>query len=239
MKIMTFNMKNDGINPFGHWKQRVIGFKELIKKEKPDIIGTQEMNIKAKILLDNLLKENNLYYTFYGDSRKRDNSLYDEYNCILVKDSIKVIDFSTYSLSNTPHIPKSKFKDDVFPRIITHIETDKYHIYNTHLSAKILKNKLLQLECITSLLKWNKPVILLGDFNLGMKRLSPFMRKNGLTDATEEVGNTFSTKKDLFHLDHILIDNRLKYDNSVKILFKYNGRYLSDHFPIITEIEKI
>ena len=61
MKIMTFNLRNDGIFIFSNWKKRIEGFIELIKKEKPDIIGTQEMTYKAKKLLQKLLKNNDLY----------------------------------------------------------------------------------------------------------------------------------------------------------------------------------
>lgn len=238
MKIMTFNMRNDGIIPFSKWKTRLKGFVKLIKIEKPDIIGTQEMTYKAKILLKKLLINNNLLYTLYGESRKRNNTTYDEYNCILVKEGIKVNKSITYSLSNTPEIPITKFKHDQFPRIITLIETDNLNIYNTHLTPKILNNKLLQLECITKIIDKKKPAIIMGDFNLGMAKIKPFMEKNNLTDATEKIGKTFSTRKEIFHLDHILITNNLKYKNTVKHNFKYNNIYISDHFPVSTEIER-
>ena len=128
MKIMTFNMKNSGIF-IGHWKQRTKGFVELIKKEKPDIIGTQEMTYKVKKYLKNLLIENKLFYTFVGESRSRTNGIYDEYNCILINEKINILNAHTYSLSNTPLIPKTKFKGDPFPRIITLIETEKFYFY--------------------------------------------------------------------------------------------------------------
>lgn len=235
---MTLNMRNDGIIPFSKWKTRLKGFVKLIEKEKPDIIGTQEMTYKAKTLLKTLLTNNELFYTFYGESRKRNNTVYDEYNCILVKQEIKVNKTITYSLSNTPQIPTTKFKHDQFPRIITLIQTDNYNIYNTHLTPKLLNNKLLQLDCITNIIDKSKPVIIMGDFNLGMAKLKPFMEKNNLTDATEKIGKTFSTKRELFHLDHILITDNLNFKNTIKHNFKYKNIYISDHFPISTEIER-
>ncbi len=238
MKIMTFNMRNDGILPFSKWKTRLKGFVKLIEKEKPDIIGTQEMTYKTKKSLQSLLIENNLFYTFYGESRKRTNTVYDEYNCLLVKEGIKVNRTFTYSLSNTPLVPVTKFTHDHFPRIITQIETDEYNIYNTHLTPKLLNNKLLQLKCITKIIEKDKPFIIMGDFNLGMTKIKPFMEENKLIDATEKIGKTFSTKKELFHLDHILISDNLKFKNTIKHNFKYEGIYISDHYPISSEIER-
>jgi len=235
MKIMTFNMRNDGIIPFSKWKERLYGFVKLIEKENPDIIGTQEMTYKSKKLLEPLIKEK---YNIYGKSRKRTNTIYDEYNCILIKKDIKVLNSFTYSLSETPQIPKTKFKGDPFPRIMTFIETNDFYIYNTHLTAKISKNKLLQLKCITNLLKKDKPVIIMGDFNLEIKKLEKFTKENNLINTTKDIGKTYSTKKELFHLDHILISKFLKYENTIKHNYKYNGIYISDHYPITVEIRK-
>lgn len=237
MKIMTFNLKDDGLKILSNWKKRLYGFVELIKIENPDIIGTQEMTYKAKKLLEKLLVQNNLHYLFYGESRKRNNKMFDEYNSILVKDNIEVLSSFTYALSDTPLIPKTKFINDKFPRIITYIETQNFYFYNTHLTNKITENKLLQLDCITKLIKKDKPIIMTGDFNLGMKKLKDFCSANGLIDATRSIGNTFSTKKEKYHLDHIFICKDLKFCKTIKHDFKYKNIYLSDHFPISTTIQ--
>ena len=238
MKIMTFNLKDDGLLIFSNWKKRLKGFVNLIIKEKPDIIGTQEMTPKAKKLLEKLLNENNLNYNFYGESRKRNNRLFDEYNCILVNKKIKVLSSTTYSLSETPLIPKTKFVNDKFPRILTFIETKDFYFYNTHLTNKVDKNKILQLKCITNLLKKDKPIIITGDFNLGINRLRNFCQKNELIDTTKNIGKTFTTKKEIYHLDHILIDKKIKFKNPIKHDYKYKNTYISDHYPVTVEIKK-
>lgn len=238
MKIMTFNLKDDGLLIFSNWKKRLKGFVNLIIKEKPDIIGTQEMTPKAKKLLEKLLNENNLNYNFYGESRKRNNRLFDEYNCILVNKKIKVLSSTTYSLSETPLIPKTKFVNDKFPRILTFIETKDFYFYNTHLTNKVDKNKILQLKCITNLLKKDKPIIITGDFNLGINRLRNFCQKNELIDTTKNIGKTFTTKKEIYHLDHILIDKNIKFENPIKHDYKYKNTYISDHYPVTVEIKK-
>ncbi len=239
MKIMTFNLKDDGLFIFSNWKKRLKGFVNLIINEKPDIIGTQEMTYKAKKALEKLLLKNNLEYNFYGESRNRNNFIFDEYNSILISKKLKVLSSKTYSLSKTPLIPKTKFKNDTFPRIITYAETKDFYIYNTHLSNKVNENKILQLECITNLLRKNKPIIITGDFNLGVTKLKKFCEKNNLIDTTKTIGKTFTTKKEIYHLDHILITKNIKYENPIKHDFKYKNTYLSDHYPISVEIKKI
>ncbi|MGN0973673.1 MAG: endonuclease/exonuclease/phosphatase family protein [Bacilli bacterium] len=237
MKILSINLRNDGISLFkkSNWKERLISTVELIKEEQPDIIGTQEMTHKAKKQLTYLLKLNNLTYNFYGHSRLRKNSIYDEYNCILVKTNIKVMNSKTYSLSNTPEIPKTKFKYDFFPRIVNYIETEDFYCYNTHLTNKPQKNKLLQLECITKLIKENtknKPILITGDFNTGYRNLKDFCKDNNLIDITKDIGKTYSTIKEIYHLDHILITKDLNYDQVTKYTNRYKGIYPSDHYPI-------
>ena len=229
-------MKDDGLFIFSRWKTRLEGFVELIKRESPDIIGTQEMTYKAKKRLEKILKINNLNYSFYGESRKRNNRLFDEYNVILVRDSIKVLNYYTYSLSNTPMEPLSRFKNDKFPRIMTFIELSNCYIYNTHLTNKVDNNKFLQLDCISELIKRDKPIIITGDFNLGVNRISGFCRRNKLIDTTKGIGNTFKSKKYEYHLDHILIDKDTKYDNVIKHTNKYKNKALSDHYPVSANI---
>ncbi len=236
MKIMTFNLKDDGIFIISNWKTRLDGFVELLKKENPDIIGTQEMTYKAKKRLEKLFLLNGLSYSFYGESRKRNGKLFDEYNAILVSNDIKVIDSYTYSLSNNPMEALTKFPNDKFPRIMTYIETKDYYIYNTHLTNKVDKNKFLQLDCITKLLKRDKPVIITGDFNLGVNRLGGFCRKNKLVDITKSIGNTYISKKHEYHLDHILVDNYVKFNNVCKHVDKYKNKPLSDHYPVSGEV---
>lgn len=242
MNIISINLRNDGISLFkrSNWKERLLSVIELIKEENPDIIGTQEMTYKAKKKLEELLIQNHLNYKFYGESRLRNNTIYDEYNCILIKENIKVLNTKTYSLSNTPLIPKSKFKYDFFPRIITFIETKDFYIYNTHLTNQTTKNKILQLECISKLIKANtkKPIIIMGDFNMGYTKLKNFCEENNLIDITKAVGKTYSTKKEIYHLDHILISKNINYQEEKKYINKYRGIYLSDHYPVGVVINK-
>ena len=237
MKIMTFNMKDDGIFIFSHWKVRLDGFVQLIKKTNPDIIGTQEMTHKAKRRLLTLLDKYHLKYSFYGESRKRHRGWFDEFNTILVKDEIKVLGYATYSLSNTPDVPLSRFPGDKFPRIICFVELDNCYIYNTHLTNKVDDNKFMQLDCISKLIKKDKPIIITGDFNMGITRLKTFCHNNRLIDVTKGVGKTFVTKKYQYHLDHILVSKGIMFHDVLKYTDNYKNRRLSDHYPVSAVID--
>ena len=235
MKIMSFNIKNN-IKLFNDSNIRLTGFVNLLIKEQPDIICLQELNFKIKNKLIKLLKKNNIHYNIYGESRLRNNKRIDEYNSILVKSDINVLKTITYSLSNTPNKPLTRFIGDNYPRIITYIELDNYNIYNTHLEHKNHYNKILQLDCINKIINNNKPIIITGDFNLETNYLKEFCKNNSLTNTTKNIDYTYFTTSIKKHIDHILVSNNIKYKNIKKYDYKYKNKYISDHLPISIEI---
>ncbi|MGN0973674.1 MAG: endonuclease/exonuclease/phosphatase family protein [Bacilli bacterium] len=245
MKVMSINLKNGGITPPSsnkYWKKRLNAVLNLLEEEQPDIIGTQEMVIKVKDELNNLFSYYNLPYKIYGKSRSRNGSIADEYNAIIVKENIKVLDTDTYALSNTPLIPKSKFPLDVFPRITTSIETINFDYYNTHLDNLFKINRELQLTCMTNLFAQyhdqNKPLIITGDFNMGYNYLlDQFCKENNLEDITKNIGKTFRENKQLPQLDHILVSKDIEVEEIYKYTNSYNGIYPSDHYPIGAKIK--
>ena len=236
MKIMSFNIKND-TRFFNNSNIRLKGFIDIIINEKPDIICLQELNYNIKNRLEKILIKNNMNYNFYGDSRFRNNKRLDEYNSILVKSKINVLKTITYSLSNTPLEPLTRFDGDNYPRIITFIELDNYNIYNTHLEHKNHNNKLLQLNCISKIVNNNKPIIITGDFNLDTKYLNDFCKKNNLINTTNDIDYTYNYNNIKKHLDHILVDKNIKYKNIKKYDIHYKRIFISDHYPISIEIE--
>ena len=66
-----------------------------------------------------------------------------------------------------------------------------------------------------------------------------FCENNDLIDTTKNIGKTFTTKKQIYHLDHILVNKKIKYENPTKHNFKYKKIYISDHFPVSVDIKKI
>lgn len=240
MKVMSINLKNGGITPpvsKKYWKKRLNAFIELIKEENPDMIGTQEMVVKVREELNNLFSCYNMPYKILGKTRARNGSIADEYNAIIVRDTIKVLDTNTFALSKTPLVPKSKFPLDVFPRITTNIETEEFDFYNTHFDNLFETNRVLQAACMTNLLKNyhdpNKSLIITGDFNMGYNTiLDNFCKENDLVDITKDMGKTFRENKILPQLDHILVSKNIEVEDIYKYTNSYNGIYPSDHYPI-------
>ena len=237
MKIMSFNIKND-TRIINDSKTRLNYFIKLLIQEQPDIICLQELNYKIKNKLEKYLKKNKMNYNFYGESRYRNNKKIDEYNSILVKSNINILKTITYSLSNFPNKPITKFNGDIYPRIITYIELDNYNIYNTHLEHKNHNNKLLQLDCISNLINNNKPIILVGDFNLESKYLDTFCKYNNLIDTTKNIDYTYNYNNVKKQLDHILINKHIKYCDIKKYNNEFNNVLISDHCPISIEIKE-
>ena len=126
MKIVTFNLQNDLIKETIDKKELLINF---IKMENPDIICFQELNFKLK----KYIEENIQNYIIVGTSRYQTNSFIDEYNSILIKKDIDLLETKTFPLYK-------RFKHDffsIFPRICTYVKLKKanqtFQIYNTHL----------------------------------------------------------------------------------------------------------
>lgn len=240
MKVMTFNLKNSGISR--NAEKKILSSVELINDKKPDVVGTQELTVKNKNILEEYLKN----YFIIGDSRNS-IGITDEHNSILLrKDTIKLLSYETYSLSNNIYKKGSKFPFDAFPRICTvsHIIYDnkQYLIVNTHLDNALLINRKLQLDMLSFIIKLerkdNEELIIVGDFNMKVTGpLSNFCNEFNLQDAAgEKIGSSYNGLK--LYLDHIFYSNGLIYSDSELIKEKYNGIKPSDHYPILTNIKR-
>lgn len=231
MKIMTFNVKNDMKKVTDEKVREII---EFLQKENPDVIGFQELTFSLKEKLAKELKD----YTFYGRSRYGINTFFDEYNSLLVKKNIEIIETATYSLGKNPYKVASA-KLGSIARICTMVtciyNKKKIKIVNTHLENKKSNIKIFQLEVLYELLKNNNyPLILIGDFNMisENKNLISFIKKMNLIDTCKNEGKTRDETEANSPIDHILIDSSLKVYKAKKI----SDISVSDHYPLICEI---
>lgn len=229
MKIMTFNVQNKIKK-----EEEILEIVKLIKDEEPDIVGFQELTYNLKEKLSLHLKE----YNFYGRSRLTLNTFFDEYNSLLIKKKLEIIETSTYSLGRNPYKIGSA-KIGTLPRICTMAlcvyNKKRIKIVNTHLENKNQKVKKYQLDVLGELLKNNSyPLILIGDFNMTSQNqmFLEFLKKMNLKDVTSSIGKTrLETEKDS-PIDHVLISNELK----VQDVKKMSDIFISDHFPVISII---
>lgn len=255
IKVFTYNLRteteSDGINAFENRKSFV---KAEFPKYEADIIGFQEtMPHMRKWLIDNFTD-----YTVCGMGRGK--ALNSESNVVAFrKDKFDLISLETFWLSDTPHIPGSRFSTDQSgcPRICTcttllHNESGKaFRHYNTHLDHE---GRFAQAQGISLILNriasdydtWALPVILTGDFNVtpdSVVRKSVLEFKgcgDPLIDVTEHVGFTFHAYKPSevgVKIDYIFTNLKCDSSQSFTARDEKEGVYLSDHYPVGAYLE--
>lgn len=256
LNICTYNIrtdvKGDGINCFD-------GRKPLIQREFPkyeaDIIGFQEV----KSHMRDWLVENLAGYTVVGTGR--DANLSGEHVVIAYRtEKFRLVSLDTFWLSDTPRVPGSRFGTDQSscPRICTAavllcLESGKcIRVYNTHLDHV---GRMAQAQGITLVLSRiaqddalypDTPVVLTGDFNIEPD--NPIVAGIGaftscgkpLTDVTADVGGTFHGYKPderCIKIDYIFTNANCDASKSFTLKDSENGVYLSDHYPVMAEVE--
>lgn len=259
MKVMTWNIRldtpDDGPN---QWQYRKDGLCDEILKQHPDILGVQEALPNQMKDMRKRLKG----YKSIGVGRD-DGKNSGEFSALFYnKKELKSLRSGTFWLSETPDIAGSRGWDAACNRIVTWAEfadktSGKHFIsMNTHLdhmgeqarveSAQLILNKINELA-------HQLPVILTGDLNVSNKhrayRILTFSENEYvLSDTRERVGAIKNGPDYSFIgfdpaveptelIDFILATWNFEVISSTIIDFRTGGRYLSDHLPIITELQ--
>lgn len=259
-RVMTYNIRYAGdekIDAVNAWSIRKILVANMIDFNHANIVGVQEALLNQLNDLSTLLDG----YSWFGVGRD-DGINKGEFSAILFKvDRFKVIEQSTFWLSDTPDIP-SKGWDAAFPRVVTWGKfKDKYtqkefYVFNTHYdhlgeAARINSSKLLKKRI--SEIVGNLPALVMGDFNTQDSTAAyeiisdkdgnePILYDAQFISKTEHHGShvTFNdfgrsiepgnkidfifVTKDVEVLQHGVIDEVV------------DGRYPSDHMPVIAEV---
>ena len=247
INIMTYNIRldteADGINM---WDNRKEGIVSLIKEEDVDILGIQE-GLTSQI--EYLSKELD-GYSMIGEGRDGRNN--GEYSAIYYRNKkMNLIETETFWLSETPEMPSIGW-DAAINRIVTlgifKIKKSKKEliVYNTHFDhiGKIAREK--SVGVILNHIKendfQNRPLIVMGDFNLSPEDLPIELLSKELNDSFKlyPVKNPVGTFNG-FDLDSKLLD-RIDYifTKNIKITnYKHlnkklpSGLWPSDHLPIL------
>lgn len=260
INVMSFNIRydnpGDGENAWPHRKQMAAG---TLCFHKVDIAGLQEALHDQVRDLEMLLPQ----YAWFGVGRD-DGREKGEYNPVFYrKDRFKVIEQSTFWLSETPEMPGKKGWDAACPRIVTwgkiedKLTKTVFFVFNTHFdhvgkTARVKSAEFL-LKKIEELTE-NEPIILTGDFNCTEKD-PPYKI---LTSGTDELPNLAdvhfisesrpygSTKtfngfqneiKPGHRIDFIFVRNTGKVLRCGIIAERWDGRFVSDHNVVLAEIE--
>jgi endonuclease/exonuclease/phosphatase family metal-dependent hydrolase len=252
---MTYNIRldtsNDGENAWTYRKEALL---QQIVNNKIDIFGIQEGLPHQVVYCDSVL----VNYNYVGVGRD-DGNTGGEYSAIFFnKNKFQVVKQHTFWLSETPSKP-SKGWDAAYPRICTYVllknrKSQKlFWVFNTHFdhigiearqeSAKLIINK------ITEINTNNYPVVLLGDFNLTedstvIQYLNSVYKdsKYVVQQKTNDTLGTFNgfnvQEQSNNRIDYIFVSEQLINVKKYQVLRQLvNGKYPSDHFPVIVNLK--
>ena len=263
LRVMTFNIRfnnpDDGVNAWPQRKEIVAG---VIRKNKIDVLGTQEVLIGQLHDLEKLLPE----YSWFGVGRD-DGKEQGEYCAILyLTDRFEVTSKNTFWLSVTPDVMGSIGWDAACVRIVTYgkfIDTKTrktFWMFNTHFDhlGKVAREKSVDLIRIKIReIAADDPFLLVGDFNaadtsLVYKKLTQDAKtednQNGilLQDARKIcqqcIGGVEYTFQDFGRsipgerIDYIFVPPFVPVQLYRLIDDREDDRYPSDHYPVLVEL---
>ena len=175
MTIVCYNIRSDIDGKFtdgdNSWCYRMDASFAMVKDIRPDVMGLQEARPHQLYDMEAELPK----YRRIGVGRDDGRAKGEHAAIMFNKQTIKLLDWGTYWLSETPDIP-SKGWDASYPRTATwakmkHVPSGKeFFFVNTHLDhrGKLARKNGLALvrERIASMNPDNLPLILMGDFNM-------------------------------------------------------------------------
>ena len=258
IRVVTFNIRvavDEGINSWDNRKELVAS---IIETYRADIVGLQEA-LKTQLEdLNKLLPD----FAWVGVGRD-DGAEEGEYAAIFYnKKRFEVLEDSTFWLSETPDKPSIGW-DAALKRVVTWAKLrDKitgkifYH-FNTHFdykgvmarleSANLLNDRVAEVAGKT-------PAIVTGDFNFksdfGGYEILTGGRKNYLFD-TQKIAKVDSSGSNITYnrfgqfleegnkIDYIFIKNNIEVDKHKIIMDTFDGRYPSDHMPVLAVLRII
>lgn len=250
LRVMTFNIRliaDDGVNRWDNRRDLVVA---MLRAEDPDVIGTQELIKRQGDELVASLPQ----YAWFGEGRRGGEG--DEHMGVFYrKDRLRVRESGNFWLSDTPEVPGSITWGNIYPRMVTWARFERiadgatFTLFNTHLPYRE-EDEPIRIRCTDLILDRlndfpkSTRVILTGDFNTPPTTRVHATLAAALTDAW-----TVSPKRTgpeaTFHdftgnaqrrIDWILFRG-LKPKSAKTITTHRDGRYPSDHFPVIVEFD--
>lgn len=255
IRIMSYNVRCsrpvDGDNT---WPQRRKAVAGLIRSQAPHLIGFQEPFIEQVEDLAARLAD----YAWIGVGRDNGERA-GEFNPIFYRqDRFKLLDWQTQWLSDQPDTPGSLGWDARWPRIVTWARfrnrrsgRELFH-FNTHLDHEGEQARMRGAALVSAridALANNTPVVLTGDFNCTSDE-APYQQfvapSRGLADsmATAEKGHQGPkgsypaldpTDPPRRRIDFILT-RYLRVLRHTLVSDSKDGRYPSDHLPVVVDV---
>jgi endonuclease/exonuclease/phosphatase family metal-dependent hydrolase len=251
VRLMSFNIRydnpNDGEN---RWEKRREMVCQLIRDEKPDVLGVQEALRMQLDQIERVLTE----YASVGVGRDDGKSAGEHSQILYRADRFRLEEKGTFWFSDTPDVPGSKHWGNTVIRICTWARLkDKttgraFYVYNLHLDHQSQPSRVKSVELLLKRIQSREhkdPVVVMGDFNAGEDNAAVTAIKEAkepkLQDSfrtiqpqATEVGtfHGFRGKADPEKIDYIFVTEEFAVETAGILLNNDKGRYPSDHFPV-------
>ena len=252
---MTFNIRldlaSDGENA---WPMRKAIVAELLRHERPDIAGFQEVLLHQKRDLEAAMPG----YAFYGVGRDDGKEAGEFAPLAWREDRFEALETGTFWLATDTEVP-GKGWDAGYPRTATWAVLKErttgvtVRVLNTHFDNSGAEARLQSARLINGWVE-SEPnetdgVIVMGDFNAGPS--SPAyaaLTSRRLSDTRAESeqllygpAGTF-TGFDILHaasepIDHIFVAGEVRITSHATITQHWGGRLPSDHYPVVVDLK--
>ncbi|MCF8243154.1 MAG: endonuclease/exonuclease/phosphatase family protein [Melioribacteraceae bacterium] len=253
LKIWTFNLRfataDDGDNS---WQYRKDIMFDLLKSERPDIIGTQEgLHYQLAEITDQLGN-----YKFVGVGRN-DGKTAGEFSAIIYDTTrFSIEGAETFWFSETPSAIASKSWGNEITRICTYALIDdmltgkKFYIFNLHLDHISQNSRVKSIELLRKMIDEKTgglPVTVTGDFNAEENNEAILLMNKSIndeirfTDCFNKIHpgeknrltfNGFNGGTEGGKIDYIFCDDQFEIIDSKIIRYSRDGKYPSDHYPV-------
>ncbi|HUG09699.1 MAG TPA: endonuclease/exonuclease/phosphatase family protein [Opitutaceae bacterium] len=254
LRLMTYNLRYASTQQPHAWPDRRPLMAELITRESPDIIGTQEGVFGQLRELASDLPT----YDWIGLGRAGGSK--DEFCAIFFRrDRFEPVAFDHFWLSDTPDVVGSITWGPRFRRMATWVRLRdresgrEFEVWNTHFdheveaarqkSAALIRDRIAQADA-------SMPVVLVGDFNCagGASRAFEILTQEaGFSDTFAAAAqrrnerlnsyNGFETPKhDGERIDWILTRGAASVEAAAVVDYEGLPQFPSDHFPVTAAV---
>lgn len=260
VNVMSWNIRYD--NPrdgADAWRHRKDWVAEIIKREKVDIIGLQEVLLRQLNDLKERLPEMEAYGVGRDDGKTR-----GEYSPVLFRrDRFELLDKSTFWLSRTPEKVGSKDWDAAITRVASWVKLkdrrngNVFYAINTHFDHR---GKVARAKSAALLVKQlrekfaDHPVVLTGDFNarpnslpyktlVGTKETKGRIYRDAIDRSAAKprgprsTWNGFRAIVPNQRIDFVFTTDAVKVLEHRTLVDQRKGRFPSDHLPVLTKLE--
>jgi endonuclease/exonuclease/phosphatase family metal-dependent hydrolase len=255
LTVGSFNVRNDNAGDVGNrWSQRKEVAANLLRFHQFDVFGTQEAKKNQIDDLIQLLPE----YGQYGRGRDNGKAGEEHSSIFYRKDKFKLLQKGDFWLSENPDQPGLGWDATCCNRICSWVYLQdiqsgkKFYFFNAHYDHE---GKIARMESSKLVLKkikaiaGNQPAIFTGDLNGNHQSEWYLSLKEGalLSDTYNQVKLPYVNNSSFNGwgkqlsgydiIDHVFVTKHFTAKRWGLLTDTYGGKFVSDHFPVLVDVE--